>query len=117
MTKLKSKFGYDDSLDVFGVHGVGSTAGLLLVGLLANPSVNGLIATTFKSGETVVSLAGGMAQFKNQLIGVVVTAAFSGIVTYVILKVINATIGLRVSPEEEHSGLDLTQHGESAYND
>ena len=117
VTKLKSVFGYDDSLDVFGVHGVGSTVGLLLVGFLASPSVNGLIATTFKSGETVVSLAGGMAQFKNQLIGVLVTAAFSGIGTFIILKIINATIGLRVTPEEEHSGLDLTQHGESAYND
>ena len=117
VTKLKSAFRYDDSLDVFGVHGVGSTIGLLLVGFLANPAVNGLIATTFKSGETVVSLAGGMAQFKNQVIGVLVTAAFSGIATFLILKLISVTIGLRVTPEEEHSGLDLTQHGESGYND
>ena len=117
MTKLKNAFGYDDSLDVFGVHGVGSTIGLLLVGFLANPAVNSLIATTFKSGETVVSLAGSAAQFKNQVIGVLVTAAFSAIATFIILKLINATIGLRVTPEEEHSGLDLTQHGESAYND
>ncbi len=117
VTKLKSAFRYDDSLDVFGVHGVGSTVGLLLLGFLANPAVNGIIATTFKSGETVVSLAGGMAQFKNQVIGVLVTAAFSGIATFLILKLVNAIVGLRVTPEEEHSGLDLTQHGESAYND
>ena len=99
------------------VHGVGSTVGLLLVGLLANPAVNGLIATTFKSGGTVISLAGSMAQLKNQALAVLFTAAFSGIATFLILKLVGVTVGLRVSPEEEHSGLDLTQHGESAYND
>ena len=117
VTKLKNVFGYDDSLDVFGVHGVGSTIGLLLLGFAANPSVNSAIATTFKNGETVVSLAGGMAQFKNQLIGVLFTAALGAIGTFVILKIVSATTGLRVSAEDEHSGLDLTQHGESAYND
>ncbi len=117
VTKLKSTFGYDDSLDVFGVHGVGSTVGLLLVGLFANPAVNGVIATTFKSGDAVISLAGSLAQLKNQAIGILFTAAFSGIATFLILKLVSVTTGLRVSPEEEHSGLDLTQHGESAYND
>jgi Amt family ammonium transporter len=117
VTKLKSTFGYDDSLDVFGVHGVGSTVGLLLVGLFANPAANGLIATTFKSGDAVISLAGSLAQLKNQAIGILFTAAFSGIATFLILKLVSVTTGLRVSPEEEHSGLDLTQHGESAYND
>lgn len=117
VTKLKNSLGYDDSLDVFGVHGVGSTVGLLLVGVLANPSVNGLIATTFRSGETVVSLAGSMAQLKNQCIGVLFTAAFSAIATFILLKLVDIIVGLRVTPEEEHSGLDLTQHGESAYND
>jgi Amt family ammonium transporter len=117
VTKLKSIFGYDDSLDVFGVHGVGSTVGLLMVGFLADPAVNGLIATTFKSGDTVVSLAGSLAQVKNQAIGILFTAAFSGIATFLILKLVSVTVGLRVTPEEEHSGLDLTQHGESAYND
>ena len=58
-----------------------------------------------------------MAQFKNQVIGVLVTAAFSGIATFLILKLVGVLVGLRVTPEEEHSGLDLTQHGESAYND
>lgn len=117
VTKLKGALGYDDSLDVFGVHGVGSTIGLLLVGVLANPTVNGAIATTFKSGDTIVSLAGGWAQLKNQAIGVLFTAAFSALATFLLLKLVSATVGLRVSPEEEHSGLDLTQHGESAYND
>jgi Amt family ammonium transporter len=117
VTKLKSAFGYDDSLDVFGVHGVGSTIGLLLVGFLANPAVNGLIATTFKTCGAAVSLAGSAAQFKNQVIGVLVTAVFSAVATFIILKLVNAIVGLRVTPEEEHSGLDLTQHGESGYND
>lgn len=117
VTKLKNTFGYDDSLDVFGVHGVGSMVGLLMVGFLANPAVNGLIATTFRSGTTVVSLAGSLAQVKNQAIGVLFTAAFSAVATYLILKLVQVTVGLRVSAEEEHSGLDLTQHGESAYND
>ena len=117
VTKLKNAFGYDDSLDVFGVHGVGSTVGLLLVGVLANPAVNGAIATTFQSGATVVSLAGSAAQLKNQVIAILFTAAFSGIATFLILKLVSVTVGLRVTPEEEHSGLDLTQHGESAYND
>ena len=117
VTKLKGALGYDDSLDVFGVHGIGSAVGLLLVGCLASSEVNGAIATTFQSGGAVVSLAGSLAQFKNQTLGVLFTAAFSATATFLILKLVQATVGLRVSPEEEHSGLDLTQHGESAYND
>jgi Amt family ammonium transporter len=117
VTKLKARLGYDDSLDVFGVHGVGSTVGLLLLGLFANPAVNGAIATTFKKGDRVISLAGGPAQFVNQLIGVLVTAALAGGATFVILKLVKGLVGLRPSAEDEHSGLDLTQHGESAYND
>ncbi len=117
VTKLKAWLGYDDSLDVFGVHGVGSTVGLLLLGFFANPAVNGAIATTFKSGGQVISLAGGLAQFKNQLLGVLFTAALAAGATFIILKLVNSIIGLRLSAEDEYSGLDLTQHGESAYND
>lgn len=117
VSKIKARFDYDDSLDVFGVHGVGSTLGLLLLGLLANPSVNGAIAGTFTNGGEVVSLAGGMAQLKNQFIGLIFTVALAGGATFLILKIISSTLGLRVSREDEHSGLDLTQHGESAYND
>jgi Amt family ammonium transporter len=117
VTKLKSRFGYDDSLDVFGVHGVGSTVGLLLLGLFANSTVNPAIGNTFQSGGKVVSLVGGAAQFMGQLRGVLFTAALAGIATFVILKFVNATVGLRVTVEDEDSGLDLTQHGESAYND
>jgi Amt family ammonium transporter len=114
---LKAKFGYDDSLDVFGVHGVGSTVGMLMLGLLASPAVNPLIATTFKKDGQVVSLAGSGSQLINQIIGIAATAALAAIATTVILLVIKATIGLRVSEEEEFVGLDITQHGERAYND
>jgi Amt family ammonium transporter len=117
VTKLKNRFGYDDSLDVFGVHGVGSVVGLLLLGLFANATVNASISSTFQSGGKIISLAGSAVQFVNQLRGVLFTAALAGFATFAILKFVNATVGLRVTAEEEDSGLDLTQHGESAYND
>jgi Amt family ammonium transporter len=117
VTKLKNKFRYDDSLDVFGVHGVGSSIGLLLLGVFANPTVNGAIASTFQADGQVISLAGSPAQLFNQLRGVLFTVVLAGLATFLILKLVDALIGLRVSAEDEDSGLDLTQHGESAYND
>ncbi len=117
VTKLKSFFNYDDSLDVFGVHGVGSTVGMLMLGFLANPTVNDALATTWKVNGAAVSLGGGPAQFFNQLKGVVFTMAFAGIATFILLKLVSAFGGLRVSEEDETLGLDLTQHGESAYNE
>lgn len=117
VTKLKAIFRYDDSLDVFGVHGVGSTIGMLLLGFLASAEVNPAIATTFQSNGAPVSLAGGMGQFLNQLKAVLFTAVLSGVATFIILKLVNLTIGLRVDQEEETVGLDLSQHGESAYNE
>ena len=117
VTKVKAAFGYDDSLDVFGVHCCGSVIGMLLLGFLASAEVNPAIAGTFKKGEEIVSLAGGSAQFLNQGIAVIFTAVFSAAVTWLLLKIIGATIGLRVEAEEEHSGLDVSEHGESAYNE
>jgi Amt family ammonium transporter len=117
VTKLKSALGYDDSLDVFGVHGIGSTTGMLLLGLLANPGVNPLIATTFSRNGVSVSLAGGMHQVWNQLAGVATTVALAAVATFIILKVVDATVGLRVDQEDESLGLDLSQHGERAYNE
>ena len=117
VSKLKMKFGYDDSLDVFGVHGIGSVVGMLLLGFLANAEVNPAIANTFQSGGKIISLAGGSAQFLNQLKAVLFTAVLSGIATFVILKLVNAVIGLRVDQEDESVGLDLSQHGERAYNE
>jgi len=117
VTKIKSVCGYDDSLDVFGVHGIGSITGMLMLGFLANAEVNPAIANTFKANGAAVSLAGGSHQFINQLIGVAFTAALAAAGTFLIVKVVDAVIGLRVDQEDESVGLDLSQHGERAYNE
>ena len=117
VTKLKSTFNYDDSLDVFGVLGVGSMTGMFMLGLLANPDVNPLIASTFSQNGVLVSLAGGMRQVWNQLAGVAATVALAAIATFLIVKLVDAVVGLRVDQEDESLGLDLSQHGERAYNE
>jgi Amt family ammonium transporter len=117
VTKLKAKFSYDDSLDVFGVHGVGSMVGMLMLGLLASAEVNPAIATTFQANGMAVSLAGGTPQFFNQFKAVLFTVAFSGIVSFILLKLVDKLVGLRVDAEDESLGLDLSQHGERAYNE
>jgi Amt family ammonium transporter len=117
VTKLKSVLGYDDSLDVFGVHCIGSVVGMLLLGFLANAGVNPAIATTFMKNGAVISLAGGSAQFLNQFIGVAFTAGLGVIGTFIIFKIVDGLVGMRVLEEEESIGLDLSQHGERAYNE
>ncbi len=105
-TKLKRKFGYDDSLDVFGVHAIGGIVGALLTGVFA--------AATFGGAGLVegVSIAG---QFGKQAIGVVITIGYSALVSFVVLKVISFVTPLRVSDEEEAQGLDLALHNERGY--
>jgi Amt family ammonium transporter len=117
VTKLKSSLGYDDSLDVFGVHCIGSVVGMLLLGFLANAGVNPAIATTFMKNGAVISLVGGSAQFFNQLIGVTFTAGMAVIGTFILFKVVDGLVGMRVTHEDESIGLDLSQHGERAYNE
>ena len=117
VSKLKGALHYDDSLDVFGVHAVGSATGLLMVGLFASADVNAAIGNTFNAGGKVVSLAGSAAQLANQFRGLIFTVVLAAAGTFVILKVVSALGDLRVTPEEESSGLDLSEHGESAYND
>ncbi len=117
VTKLKALLGYDDSLDVFGVHCVGSITGMLMLGFLASADVNPAIAATFMKNGAAVSLAGGSAQFVNQLIGVAFTAALGVIGTVIIFKVVDKLVGMRVDQDEESLGLDLSQHGEHAYNE
>ena len=97
----------DDSLDVFGVHGVGGIIGALATGIFATKSVNEFGADGLLYGNPGLLL--------NQVIAVVVVAAYAAIVTFVLLKVIDAVVGIRVSREEEQRGLDATQHGEAAY--
>jgi len=104
-TTMKRKFGYDDSLDAFGVHGVGGVLGTLLTSVFA--------AKIF-GGYTPNDL-GIVAQLVAQLKGIIITLLWSGIGSFVILRVLSATIGLRVDPQEETEGLDLSQHDERGY--
>jgi Amt family ammonium transporter len=109
-TWLKTKIGYDDSLDVFGVHGIGGLTGTLLAGVFA---VGALSATPELPGGVSGLLEGNPGQLLNQLYGVVVTAIWSGAGTFIILKAIGAIVGLRVRHEDEIMGLDVSQHGEA----
>jgi Amt family ammonium transporter len=112
--KLKTALGYDDSLDAFGIHGVGGILGALLTGLFASGAVNAALLTTCKQNGQAMALE-GPRQVYGQLPGVVITAGLAAMGTWIILKLVDATIGLRVSAEEELEGLDTTQHGERAY--
>jgi Amt family ammonium transporter len=109
-TWLKLKIGYDDSLDVFGVHGIGGFTGTLLAGVFA---VGALSATPEAPGGTPGLLEGNPQQVVAQLYGIVVTLLWSGIVTFIILKVIDAVVPLRVKLEDEVMGLDVSLHGEA----
>jgi len=104
---VKLKLAYDDSLDAFGVHGVGGTVGALMTGLLAQKIIN-------PAGNNGL-LFGNISQFKVQLIGAAATIVYAIAVTFVLLKVLDALMGLRVADEDEVIGLDITQHEESAY--
>ncbi len=104
-TSLKRKLGYDDSLDAFGVHGVGGIVGAILTGVFAAPALGGF--------GTVEDIG---AQVWIQAKGVGFTVIYTAIVTYVILKVLDLVMGLRVNEEEESVGLDLAQHNERGYN-
>jgi Amt family ammonium transporter len=108
---LKFKFGYDDALDVVGVHLVGGLIGSLLLGLFADRAFNPGVV------HQGVFINGSWELMGDQLIAVVATLLWSGILTFVILKVLHLVIpgGLRVSEEDEQQGLDLTQHSETGY--
>jgi Amt family ammonium transporter len=105
---LKPRFGYDDSLDVFGVHGLGGTWGAIATGLFATKSVNPAGADGLFYGNP--------GQLLNQVMGVLASWALAGVGTFAILKLVSAVTSLRVSEEEEIVGLDLALHGETAYN-
>jgi Amt family ammonium transporter len=111
-TKLKLWLGYDDSLDVFGVHGVGGIIGTLLAGVFATAAVS--IGPDAPLGLPGL-IDGNPRQVLIQLVGVAVTVAWSGILTFVILKLVGVLTALRVSPEAEQMGLDVTLHGESIH--
>jgi Amt family ammonium transporter len=108
VVKVKAIFGYDDSLDAFGVHGAGGTLGAILTGLFARAFINpGVNIDGF--------FAGNHKQLLNQFVGVGVAWTLSIVGTLLILFVVDKTIGLRVSEEDERTGLDLSQHGEEGY--
>ncbi|WP_194725240.1 ammonium transporter [Noviherbaspirillum malthae] len=111
---LKRMLGADDSLDVFGVHGVGGILGALLTGVFASPSLGGTGIYDYVANKVAedYSIAG---QVWIQLEGVLVTAIWSGIVAFVAFKLVDLIVGLRVPEEEEREGLDISSHGESAY--
>jgi Amt family ammonium transporter len=108
--QLKFKFGYDDSLDVIGVHLVGGLVGALLLGFFADSSVNELVV------DEGIFLGGGASLLWFQAVASFVTLAFSFVVSFILAKVIDKLIGLRVSEEDEDEGLDFSQHAETAYN-
>jgi ammonium transporter, Amt family len=108
---VKSKFGYDDSLDAFGVHGAGGTFGAILTGVFATQVINPI----FGKGTPTGGVDGHWAQVGNQFVATGISWAISIVGTLVLLFLVDKTIGLRVSPEDEHQGLDLSQHGEEGY--
>jgi Amt family ammonium transporter len=111
VVKVKTWFGYDDSLDAFGVHGAGGTLGALLTGIFANSAINPI----FGPGKATGLLEGNWRQLFHQAFGVGLAWTISIVGTLIILFIVDKTIGLRVSEEDERIGLDLSQHGEEGY--
>src|ERR1700722_14529346 len=111
VVKVKAWFGYDDSLVAFGVHGAGGTMGALLTGVFANSVINPI----FGAGKATGLLEGNPHQLLNQAVGVAIAWGLSIVGTLIILFLVDKTIGLRVSVEEEREGLDISQHGEEGY--
>lgn len=107
-TTIKSKFKYDDTLDAFGVHGVGGTVGALLTGVFATSAITG-------KPDSNGLLEGNAGQLVNQAISIIAAAGIAIIGTIILLKILDAIMGLRVSQEDEIKGLDLSQHGEEGY--
>jgi len=104
---VKHKAGYDDTLDAFGVHGVGGILGAILTGVFATASVQSAY-----SG----AIEGNFKQVGIQLLAVVVVAVFTGVMTFILFKIIDKTVGIKVKAVVEEEGLDIYEHGESAYN-
>jgi len=115
VAKVKARFGYDDSLDAFGVHGAGGTIGALLTGIFASSAVNPIFKDA--KGNVLPSglIEGNPHQLLNQAIGVAIAWVLAIVGTLIILKMVDLVIGLRVTEEHEVQGLDLSQHGEEGY--
>ena len=108
---VKARFGYDDSLDAFGVHGAGGTIGAILTGLFANSAINPI----FGAGKATGVFEGNPHQLVNQLTGIAIAWTLSICGTLIILVLVDKTLGLRMSAEDETEGMDIALHGEEGY--
>jgi Amt family ammonium transporter len=112
---VKQRFGYDDSLDAFGVHGVGGTLGALLTGIFASSLINPVFKDAAGNTLPVGVIQGHWGQLGNQIVGILIAIVLSVVGTLVLLKLVDLVIGLRMSTEHEMEGMDVTQHGEEGY--
>ena len=115
VTWLKAKLGYDDSLDVFGVHAVGGIVGALLTGVFVNPAWGGMGVVDYSTSPVGVVAYDFGAQMMAQVWGVLTAVIWSGVVAFIAFKIADIAIGLRVTEDQEREGLDLAEHGERAY--
>jgi ammonium transporter, Amt family len=115
VTAVKSRFGYDDSLDAFGIHGAGGTIGALLTGIFASSAINPIFKDANGKVRASGLLEGNYHQILNQAVGVAVAWVLAALGTLILLKIVDVLIGLRISQEQEAQGLDLSQHGEEGY--
>src|SRR5262249_12544615 len=111
VSKVKQKFGYDDALDAFGVHGIGGSIGALMTGIFATREINDL-----RMGKAMGAVDGDAGQIVNQLVAIGIAWALAIVGTLVILKICDVIFGVRVDGSAETQGLDLSQHGEEGYN-
>ncbi|MER8505847.1 ammonium transporter [Mesorhizobium sp. M0199] len=112
---VKNKFGYDDSLDVFGIHCIGGIIGALGTGILVNPALGGAGIVDYSTADFAAGYAGTATQLMSQFKGVLVTILWSGIGSAILYKIVDLIVGLRPTADAEREGLDLTSHGEVAY--
>ena len=115
VAKVKARFGYDDSLDAFGVHGAGGTLGAVLTGVFASSAINPIFKDSQGNPLPSGMIEGNYHQVLNQLVGIAIAWVIAIVGTIVILKIVDLTVGLRVTAEHEVQGLDLSQHGEEGY--
>jgi Amt family ammonium transporter len=112
-TTIKNMLGYDDALDVFGVHCVGGIVGAILTGILVNPALGGAGIMDYAAGK--IADYDFVTQVLAQTKAVALTLVWSGVGSFIIYKIVDILVGLRVTVEQEREGLDLTDHGERAY--
>jgi Amt family ammonium transporter len=115
VTRLKPKLGYDDALDAFGVHGAGGTLGAILTGVFATSFINDGLKDAAGKVQPLGLVDGHAGQVLNQILGCGIAWVLAIVGTLVILKIVDATIGVRVTRDEEQEGLDTTMHGEEGY--